>query len=167
MAVKPKLCVAVALAASVIATGCMMPATFDEDFANMAVEKKDYPKAIADAKQATALFPSRGTAWETLGVAYYFNNQNDEAITALRKAEELGRNGGGLLTPFPESYLERTYYFLGASYLKKGDNSEAIAWLGKALQLAPANAITHNDLGNAYFFEGQNEKAAAEYKRDL
>ena len=60
---------------------------------NEIIQVKDPAKwAIAIFKLNTELFPNVGNIWDSLGEAYYSNNQKKEAVKSYKKALELAPN---------------------------------------------------------------------------
>ncbi|HBG92261.1 MAG: hypothetical protein A2X54_00825 [Nitrospirae bacterium GWF2_44_13] len=55
--------------------------------------QKDYVKAESYYRKSIAVDPSYGLAWESLGYALYFQQKDNEAIEAWKRASSLGRTG--------------------------------------------------------------------------
>jgi tetratricopeptide (TPR) repeat protein len=83
---------------------------------------RDPKKAVAHANEAIKLKPDFGDAWNTLGEAYYRNDQWKEAITALLKGTEL-RHGG----------TSEDFFFLAMAYFRDDNKDQARIWYQKGI----------------------------------
>lgn len=74
----------------------------------IALEYRDYQKALAAFKAVSQLTPNNGAAWVNLGIAFRALGQSEEAKKAYLSAIEVSKE-----SPLPEAYL-----YLGVLYLK-------------------------------------------------
>ncbi len=98
--------------------------------------------------QHTKLF---GEAWRL-----YKNNQDDDALIILKKAEKLGGY-----------FLDAVYSLFGSIYSRKGNISEAERYFKEAIEIKPEFSQYYRSLGNLYFDNQQYRKAIHNYKKSL
>ena len=106
-----------------------------------------YPEAVAEAERAERLDPLNpfmvlGTVW-----AYTTARRYEDASDAARRWIDLDSTSSG------------AYVFLGRSQLLAGKANEALANLGKAMELARDDPFPKVQLAYAYAVTGQREKA--------
>ncbi len=102
--------------------------------------------AIAYYKKALQLKPNDMMAWANIGGVYQETGQLDLAENALTTSIRL--------SPTPLGYANY------ANLLQqKGRNDEAIDLCQKAIQLDSTYGLAYNNLGVAYFYKGDREKA--------
>ena len=106
--------------------------------------------AIAEFEKEKAHNPLEGSIYDRLGDTYDRAARYDDAQRSLQEAILLEPNSTG------------PYILLGKTMLKKGDPIAAVTYLGRAVQMDPANYITHSLLGQAYRAMGRSEDAARE-----
>ncbi len=107
-------------------------------------------------KDAVALLPRFFEAWFNLAVAYTAAREIADAVAAYRVAQGLE----------PESVA--VHRNLGRLYLKHEDHLDnAIECFTRAAELAPDDASSYNDLGNAYRAARQLDKAEANFRKAL
>jgi len=95
-------------------------ANFGEAQLSLAVKKKDVKmlkKAIKSFQTAIELDPEYSFSYFGLGKAYRLLGRFNEAIASFKKALDL------------DDKLEETLYFLGLTYLDKGDKDKALSTL--------------------------------------
>src|SRR5262249_40032431 len=80
-------------------------------------------RAVALAKEAVRLLPAEGILWNTLGVTHYRARQWKEAVTALERAIDAGKGGGGF-----------GWFFLAMAHWQLGDKQEARKWYEQAVK---------------------------------
>jgi tetratricopeptide (TPR) repeat protein len=91
--------------------------------ANAAVpELRDPVRAVAEAKKAIELDPRNGSAWNSLGEAYYRTGQWLEAIASLDKGLLL-RQGG----------TSEDFFFLAMAHQRAGRKDQAHKWYDKGI----------------------------------
>jgi tetratricopeptide (TPR) repeat protein len=98
-----------------------------------------YDAAIRHFRDAIKLDPSMARAYDNLGLCYYYENQNAQAIENYNKAIELDRSSQHP-SAWPYLNLAVTQQFLG-------EFSKAEANLHEALRLDPSLAPAHFQLG--------------------
>ena len=117
----------------------------------------EYNKAIRHFQQAIELNPRMARAYDNLGLCYYYQNQNDLAVTNYEKAIELER-GFDHPSPWPYLNLAITQQFLN----RLPDAEEN---LRQAIRLDPGFAKAHFQLGTVLEDRGRPEDALAELRQ--
>jgi len=107
-------------------------------------------EAIAELEKERAHNPLEGSVYDRLGDAYVRAGRYDEAQRNLQEAVLLEPNATGPLI------------LLGKAMLKKNDPLGAATYLERAVQMDPANYMTHSLLGQAYRAMGRPEDASRE-----
>jgi tetratricopeptide (TPR) repeat protein len=110
-----------------------------------------YNDAISHFQHAIDLDPTMARAYDNLGLCYYYENQNDLAVSDFEKAITLEKSSPHP-SPWPYLNLAITQQFL--NHL-----SEAEANLHEAIRLDPAFAKAHFQLGTV--LEDSNRPEAA------
>lgn len=116
----------------------------------------DLDQATEEFKKTTDLNPGFNMGWNSLGLIYFRQGKNDEAINAF----QAGVLNGGQLVP-------ALLFNRAAVYSKTGKFKEAIEDLQRSLELNPQSAIAHASLGRSYWSDQQTERAAAEFEAAL
>ena len=98
-------------------------------------------------KQAIALAPNYGAAYNELGVAYCGLKRNAEAISAFTEALRCD--------PHETHFVVN----LGAAYFLAGRYAEAVELMERATGNDPTSAVAQNNLGQAYLRIGRYERA--------
>jgi tetratricopeptide (TPR) repeat protein len=107
-------------------------------------------ESIAEFEKERAHNPLEGAIYDRLGDAYVRAGKYDQAERSLQEAVLLEPNATG------------PYILLGKTLLKKSDPLGAATYLERAVQMDPANYMTHNLLGQAYRALGRHEDATRE-----
>lgn len=98
-----------------------------------------YPEATRRFQQAVELNPQMARAYDNLGLCYYYQNQNDRAVTSYQKAIQLDA-ASQHPSPWPYLNLAITQQFL--NQLPDAEKN-----LRQAIRLAPDLAKAHFQLG--------------------
>ena len=123
------------------------------------LKEKNFTGAAEALEKVTALDPNNGQAFLLLGQAQMQAGNNDAAIEALDKANELGEEQAPKL-------LSTTYLKKGMALVKAGKNPEAIEALEKSNSyVETANA--YKLIASAYTKMGKNTQAVSAYKKYL
>src|SRR4029079_11072120 len=97
--------------------------------------RKDIPKAVSAYEHAVEGIKKDKVVWENLGMAYFRNNQVDQALKALTTASSLDPNDAEIR------------FNLGTVRRQMRDYAGAIADLEVAVRLKPDDAQYANNLG--------------------
>jgi tetratricopeptide (TPR) repeat protein len=119
-------------------------------------KQNQYGRAIELGKELTAQNPSYAPGWYWLGAAYYFENQYDPAIAALRKVVELNPR---------TAQLASSYELLGFSHFFKRDYPEAIRWFNLALEQNPRSLDAAYGRALCYLAQGRYDEALVDAER--
>jgi serine/threonine protein kinase/tetratricopeptide (TPR) repeat protein len=114
----------------------------------------DYDKAAAAYLKVIELEPESFSGHNDLGWVYFVTGRYPEAIAELQKALALQPNAD-------------TYLNLGLAHAYSGKVAEAVPLLEKAVELRPQRELYVSNLGDAYSWGGQKEKATQTYRRGL
>jgi tetratricopeptide (TPR) repeat protein len=117
--------------------------------------RKDIPKAVAAYEHAVEGLKKDKIVWANLGMAYYRNNQIDQALKALTTAAQIDPNDAEIRGN------------LGTVRRQKGDLAGAIADLEVAARLKPDDAQFANNLGVAYRFAKREPDAIKAFQRAI
>jgi tetratricopeptide (TPR) repeat protein len=117
--------------------------------------RKDIPKAVAAYEHAVEGLKKDKVVWANLGMAYYRNNQIDNAIKALTTANTLDPNDAEIR------------FNLGTVRRQKGDLPGAIADLEVAVKLKPDDAQYVNNLGVAYRYAKREDDAIKAFQQAI
>ncbi|HEX2686072.1 MAG TPA: tetratricopeptide repeat protein [Kofleriaceae bacterium] len=117
--------------------------------------KKDIPKAVAAYEHAIEGIKKDKVLWANLGMAYYRNQQVDQALKALITASTLDPNDAEIRGN------------LGTVRRQKGDLPGAIADLEVAVKLKPEDAQYVNNLGVAYRFAKRDDDAIKAFQKAI
>jgi tetratricopeptide (TPR) repeat protein len=117
--------------------------------------RKDIPRAVGAYEHAVEGLKKDKVVWANLGMAYYRNNQIDQALKALVTASNLDPKD-------PEIRGN-----LGTVRRQKGDLAGAIADLEAAAKLKPDDAQFANNLGVAYRFAKRDDDAIKAFQRAI
>jgi adenylate cyclase len=110
--------------------------------------KKEYDKAIIEAKQAVSLNPNGAYALSVLGYITCLTGDPKKGITLTKKAIRLN--------PIPPS---RDYHILGLAYRLAGQYEKAIEVLNHSLKIDPAALTPYITLASCYMELNQFENA--------
>ena len=117
--------------------------------------RKDIPRAVGAYEHAVEGLKKDKVVWENLGMAYFRNNQVDQAIKALVTASTLDPNDAEIRGN------------LGTVRRQKGDLPGAIADLEMAVKLKPDDAQFVNNLGVAYRKAKRNDDAVKAFQKAI
>jgi len=114
----------------------------------------DYDKALAAYRRMTEIEPDNDFGYVNIGAVYFQQGKYSECVPWFQKA----------LAIKPD-YM--TYSNLGTvyEYLKKYD--DAIAMFQKAMDMNPHDLLPVGNLGDAYRWSGQKDKANATYEKAI
>ena len=110
--------------------------------------KKEYDKAVIEAKQAVSLNPNGAYAFSALGYITCLTGDPKKGITLTKKAIRLN--------PIPPS---RDYHILGLAYRLAGQYEKAIEVLNHSLKIDPAALTPYITLASCYMELNQFENA--------
>src|SRR5579863_2180347 len=121
----------------------------------LAYDGHKYEEAIQHLKRAVEIDPTMARAYDNLGLCYYYENQNDLAVSSYEKAIELDR---GHPSPWPYLNLAITQQFLNRL-------PDAEKKLRQAVRLDPGLAKAHFQLGTVLEDSGRPEEALTELQK--
>jgi tetratricopeptide (TPR) repeat protein len=98
-------------------------------------EVRDMDRALALAASGRDLQPKSGDLWNVIGETYFRAGHWDEAISALKKAEDLRR---------PHEDVTG-WYHLAMAYWQEGDKEQARQWYSKAATWMENNSFRNDD----------------------
>jgi Flp pilus assembly protein TadD len=122
---------------------------------NALIERRDYPAAISEFKEALRFHPRWAENWLNLGRASFTIGKYAEAKQAFATA----------LQYTPRDW--RAHILMGSALMEEMDVQGALAEFRTAVQLAPKMAAAHYNVANALNRLGQLDEAAAEYQQTL
>lgn len=114
----------------------------------------DYEKALAAFQQVTQLEPDNAVGYEGIGNVLSQQGKYQECIPAYQKALQI------------QPYWS-TYSNLGTAYFFLKQYKDAADAYEKAVQLNPNDQTTTENLGDAYRWSGQKDKASATYQQAI
>lgn len=123
--------------------------------ASEALDRKDYPAAIAALKSVVEIEPDMSAAWFNLAYAYSGVHRNEEAVQAYQKTLELQPN------------LFEAHLNLGILQIEAQRFPPALEHLEKAVALKPEHARAHLYLGRVLSNSGQPEAAEKQFQEAL
>jgi tetratricopeptide (TPR) repeat protein len=115
----------------------------------------EYEKAIEYFKRAIQLDPHMARAYDNLGLCYYYENQNELAVSNYEKAIELDRDSP---QPSPWPYLN-----LGVTQQFLNRPADAEKNLREAIRLDPTLTKAHFQLGTVLEDMARPEEALREF----
>jgi eukaryotic-like serine/threonine-protein kinase len=117
-------------------------------------ETGDYDKALAAYKRVTELEPDNSFGYLNLGVVYFDQGKYDQAIPYFQKSLQI-----------QPSYL--AYSNLGSAYFYLKKYPDSVPMFEKAVELNPNDQLFMGNLGDAYRWSGQRDKANATYDKAI
>jgi len=102
-----------------------------------AVEKKDWPAAVASFQKVVAAEPNNADGYNMLGYSLRWMGRMDEAFAAYDRALQINPKHRGALE------------YSGIAYLKAGDPTKANEQLGKLETIAGKRSEEYQDLAKA------------------
>lgn len=117
--------------------------------------QRRYEEAARKLGRATELDQRSARIWDSLGLAFDMQGQNDKALNALQKAATLNR-----AEPHPSPW---PVHDLGFLLLRMDEPQEAESALREALRYDPGLAQAHYHLGRALDKENRDAEAIDEY----
>jgi tetratricopeptide (TPR) repeat protein len=148
-----------------------------------------FEDAATIGESAVAKWPKDPQLQHWLGLAYFKRGQNAEALSSLKRAEQLDSSQSD--TPFDTALvllsdanysdaaleLEKAikldpkaamvHVLLGRAYQNTNRTVQALAQFQTALRLDPTVSLGHYHLGFAYASLGRDRDAIAEYRKEL
>lgn len=114
----------------------------------------DYEKALKQYQNVTQLEPENAAGYDNIGSVYSRMGKYEESIGAYQKALQI--------QPYAGTYSNlATAYF----YLKK--YPEAVQGFEKAQEMSPGDETVAGNLGDAYRWAGQKDKANGNYDKAI
>lgn len=117
------------------------------------IKFQQYELALPRAELATQLAPNNFEVWFILGGLYLQQEEVDNGINVLQKAENLAPEEEGIL------------FTLGNAYFQKGDYESALKKLEAGLEIEDNAPEALFDLGNTYFKLSKLSKAIDSYQK--
>lgn len=111
-------------------------------------------KALEEFKRVTELQPENAEGWSNVATIYSRLDQIEESVAAYKKSIEIS-----------PTWL--AYSNLGGEYILMKRFPEAIEALEKAVELGPNQELAMGNLGDAYRYSGQTDKANATYEKAI
>ena len=133
---------------------CEVVQVYDH-LAQIAMEKKDEPKAIEYLQKAIEIEPSIAATRKNLGWLLLRREKFDEALHHLLKASEI----------LPRS--AEISYGIARAYYKLGQKEKAVEYTRKSLESQPNYIGPRTGLANALFELGDTQEAIKEYYKVL
>jgi tetratricopeptide (TPR) repeat protein len=118
-----------------------------QQLAQQAEAKEDFPTAVREYEWIVRRLPENAEAESNLAVALYFNNQQEQAAAACRRA----------IARKPELYAP--HLFLGLALAKLSQPDKAASELEKALAINPSDPLAHTWLGYEYMDQARYDDA--------
>ena len=118
-------------------------------------QKKKYPEAIEELKQALEIFPDFYSAQRNLGVIYFILGNYSASLTALQTASRLNSSSA------------KVEYFLGLDCLNLNDLSTAQDHFTRVTSLAPQKAGAYYFQGYIYYKQNHLKDAEKSLKKAL
>ena len=115
---------------------------------------QQYDLALPRAELATQLAPSNYEVWFILGSLYIQQQEVEQGVKILEKAESLA----------PEAEKEGILFSLGNAYFQQGDYEAAREKLESGLELEENSPEALFDLGNTYLKLAEFDKAIDSYE---
>lgn len=148
------------------------------------VKDQRYREAATEFQAVLALDPEHVRARYQLAVCWFalfqlqdarseferlrrITEDNAQVVYYLGRIDLLEANTDSAIREFkrvaPNPPFEDTAYYLGSSYLEKGDLLEAEKWLRAATIATPRDARVHDHLARVYQKQGRRDEAEKEY----
>jgi adenylate cyclase len=120
---------------------------------NVLRAQRRYPEAIPEYETALALDRNRAFAYTAPGQCKLFTGSLEETIPLTERAIRLSPR---------EGQIGVWYGQIGLVHLLQSRTDEAVTWLERARNRAPAQSTFHSYLAAAYALNGETERAAVE-----
>ena len=114
----------------------------------------DNEKALSAFHKVVELDPENAAGYDNLGITYFAEGKLNDSIPFFKKALEL--------RPFPDTYSN-----LGVVHFYLKQYGESAKMFEKAVQLKPTDQLFVGNLGDAYRWSGQSEKANDAYDKAI
>ena len=124
------------------------------DLGNAYFSVGDNDKALDEFKRVTELQPENAEGWSNVATVYTRLERYPESIAAYQKSIDLD-----------PTWL--AFSNLGNAYILLKQYPQAIQALEKAVQLGPNQELPAGNLGDAYRYSGQKDKADAAYDKAI
>jgi tetratricopeptide (TPR) repeat protein len=146
-------------------------------------------KQIEILQQLVEKFPGDKRSHFNLGVAYYFQDQDDRAISELKKVIEIDKDFSGAYNILGYVYREKEQYALAEEafqnyinllpeeanpydsmadlYTRMGEHEKAIANYRKAAELNPKFSMSQRKIGTNLVFMGKYDEARQAFEKAL
>ncbi|MFQ6606485.1 MAG: tetratricopeptide repeat protein [Fidelibacterota bacterium] len=121
------------------------------ELANYYQQNKRYSEAIQEGKALLQAFPYLWKSRRVLGRLYVYQNKYEKALPLL-------------LSVLQERQDAFSAKWVGAIYLQRGQQKEAIPYLQSAVEWNPQDHQARYNLSGAYYLTGEREKAINELK---
>src|SRR5260221_8269938 len=114
----------------------------------------DYEKALKQYQGVTQLEPENAAGYDNIGNVYSSMGKYEESIAVYQKALQIQPYSG-------------TYSNLATSFFYLKRYSEAVTMFEKAVEMNPGNELYTGNLGDAYRWAGQKDKANVTYDKAI
>ena len=114
----------------------------------------DYERALKAFQQVVQLEPDNSSGYNNIGSAYVHLGKYEDSLGAFRKSLELRED------PDTYSSLATSLFFLKRY-------SEALPLFEKAVEMRPTDEVLMGNLGDAYRWAGQQDKANSTYQKAI
>lgn len=127
---------------------------------NLAIQRGDFPSAIDNYDKAIAQDPYVPEFYFNRSIAYRNLRKYDLAVNDLNRILDLNPN-------LPIPLWAQVYFARGTVLQEKGDYTESLDSLSKAISLDSNNANFYTNRANTYFFLKKYDPAIDDYAKSL